>query len=109
MMFVQFEITMRQHKKLFAFLDKHAPGWKLSLRGENAVYQTICDIYELECEEEFELLAGILRAATLEDWVVFCGGGIVRGETFYPVIAMTHEQAAICKMFWEPGCSVYHG
>lgn len=41
------------------------PGWKLSLRPENAFYQEICDLYYLEDEEGFDQLVNILRTTKL--------------------------------------------
>jgi hypothetical protein len=92
----------KQHAMLFRFLDKHAPGWGLALRPENAFYQHICDEYDLECEEEFQYLPEIIRTY---QW-----RARPQDEAYYhpkfpatPVIYMTAEQGVVVKLFWKKG------
>ncbi len=103
--FVRFsELPNHHHNKLFRFLNKHAPGWVLTLRPENDLYQAFCDEYDLECEEDFPELVRILSRYPWK-----------RGKLFYedmldhrfrwcdPTVVVTHEQATILKLFLPDG------
>jgi len=102
--FVQFCIENRAHKKLFRFLDKKAPGWKLSLRPDNTVYQIICDLYDLEDESGFDKLVPLIKTIRWDDLDILVDA---KKMISYPVIYMTHEQSVIVKMFWDGWCELY--
>lgn len=91
MIFRSYRIANRDHRKFFRVLDKRIPGWKLSLRPENDLYQAICDDLDLEDEEGFEQIVRIIKT--------------------FPIIApndkgttdmclyLTPEQAVILRLF----------
>lgn len=86
---VQFRIRREQHKKLFRWLDKNAPGWGLALRPENELYQMLCDNEGLEEPDE------------LRDYLKNKTWAHSRAKLrCYPVIWTTKKYGTIMRMFW---------
>jgi len=89
--FVQFEIRRDHHRRLFKWLDKNTPGWWLSLRPENNLYQFLLDTEDIEIDDEPEGLVEFLRTKKWKS----------AGERANPVIGGTPEQCTLMRMFWE--------
>ena len=86
----------RDHRKFIRFLDKRVPGWKLRLRGEDSIYQEICEIFDLEDEEGFDQIIPLIRKGALgrcskENTIFF--------EKMSMCLALTPGQAVIIRLF----------